>query len=59
MERSQNIRQASARQVVGTNLALDGKVINPDDAGGIVLGNALTCPKCNTAMTPYQDGVCC
>lgn len=59
MERSQNIRQASVRQIVGTNLALDGKLINPNEEGGVVLGNATACPKCGSAIAPYQDGVCC
>lgn len=40
MERSQNIRQASIRQVVSTNLTLDGNEIIADEAGGSVLGSA-------------------
>lgn len=40
MERSQNIRQASLRQVVGLNLTLDGEVIEPNLEGGTVLSSS-------------------
>ena len=37
MERSQNIRQASVRQVVGVNRTLNDELIMPNEQGGDVV----------------------
>ena len=55
MERSQNIRQASTRQIVSRNLTLRGEEIVADTMGGTILGSVALCPRCGQT----DNGICC
>lgn len=55
MERSQRIRQASVRQITGTNLTLSGLTIEANDQGGDIVmfgSNVNLCSVCGSEVAP-------